>query len=71
MLLITLLPFLTAAFALIIPTQHCNVDTVQVPVIPGLTIPAGEKTAFITLGRGFQNYNCTSGAFVSAGAVAK
>lgn len=71
MRLITLFCLAPVAFALIIPARHCDVSAIQVPLLTGLSIPDGEKTEFITLGRGVQNYTCTGGVYVSAGAVAK
>jgi hypothetical protein len=36
-----------------------------------LSVPSGQKTTIVTVGRGVQNYTCTSGAWVSVGALAK
>lgn len=51
---------------------NCPVGNIQVPLRgQNLTVPAGEKTPLIMLGRGTQNYTCTNNAYVAAGAVAK
>ncbi|KAK8861282.1 hypothetical protein IAR55_002101 [Kwoniella newhampshirensis] len=53
-------------------TTHCSVDGLTVPLsgVPGLSVPGGQKLSTITVGRGVQNYTCTSGTYVTAGAVA-
>lgn len=37
----------------------------------GVVVPAGQAITMATVGRGRQNYTCTGGAFVTAGAVAE
>jgi len=49
----------------------CSIDNLQIPLPSGLTLAIGQNLSKVTLGRGTQNYTCTQGAFVSAGAVAK
>jgi len=55
-------------------SQSCNVSQYSIP-LPGnqttLVVPPGEVPTLITLGRGIQNYTCTSGAWVNIGALAK
>lgn len=36
-----------------------------------LTMPPGQEVTIATVSRGVQNYTCTNGAWVSAGALAK
>jgi len=51
--------------------QGCPVGNIRVPLAGvNLTVPAGQNTSIITLGRGVQNYTCENGTFVSVGAVA-
>ena len=49
----------------------CPTSSIPVPVPSGLTVPAGQNVSLITVGRGIQNYTCTNGTYVSAGALAK
>ncbi|WWC59912.1 uncharacterized protein I303_102474 [Kwoniella dejecticola CBS 10117] len=52
--------------------QRCSVSNISVPLEgqAGLAVPAGQTVSTIAVGRGVQNYTCTSGAYVSAGALA-
>ncbi|WVF66734.1 hypothetical protein IAT40_001476 [Kwoniella sp. CBS 6097] len=51
--------------------QNCTVNTLSVPLTgSSLAVPGGETTSMITVGRGVQNYTCTNGNYVSAGALA-
>lgn len=58
-------------------TTQCSAAKVAVPLPANasfasvLSTSAGEKTEIITVGRGVQNYTCTAGKYVSAGALAK
>jgi hypothetical protein len=70
MLFATLCTLLPVALALTVP-RTCPTQNVAVPLIAGLQVPPGEKTVYVGLGRGVQNYTCTAGKYVSAGAVAK
>lgn len=70
-MLFTLFTLLPLALGMTLPMRSCPVSSVKVPLIAGLEVPAGEKTVAIGLGRGTQNYTCTAGKYVSAGAVAK
>lgn len=52
---------------------NCDVSdlTPALPKQDNITVPAGQKTRFITAGVGVQNYTCSdAGVYVSAGAVA-
>lgn len=51
--------------------QKCSLQRFAIPVPAGLTLTTGEAPVLATVGRGTQNYTCTAGKFVSAGAVAK
>ncbi|WVN90516.1 uncharacterized protein L203_105752 [Cryptococcus depauperatus CBS 7841] len=52
--------------------RSCSVSKVAVPLgnQSKLVVPSGETSSIITVGRGIQNYTCTSGAYVSVGALA-
>lgn len=51
--------------------QGCSLAGLTVPVVAGLSLPSGQKLSAVTVGRGTQNYTCTAGKYVSAGAVAE
>lgn len=51
--------------------QGCPTSNITVPVPKGLSVPAGENTTLVTVARGSQNYTCSKGAYISAGALAK
>ena len=83
MLFASLLLLLVPATAFALPTssvlsalnaahvQSCSLKDFIIPVVPGLSVPAGQKPILATVGRGTQNYTCTAGRFASSGAVAK
>ncbi|OCF42517.1 hypothetical protein I317_03633 [Kwoniella heveanensis CBS 569] len=55
--------------------QNCPINkTLTVPLSAAaggtLAVPAGQAVSMITVGRGVQNYTCTNGTYVSAGALA-
>ncbi|WWC87564.1 uncharacterized protein L201_002454 [Kwoniella dendrophila CBS 6074] len=52
--------------------QNCQIINYSVPFngISGLTVPNNERVSRISVGRGIQNYTCTQGNYVSAGALA-
>lgn len=52
-------------------SQKCTLNKLAIPVPAGISLTKGEALVFATVGRGVQNYTCTAGKFVSAGAVAK
>ena len=47
--------------------QGCPTSGILVPVPMGLSVPNGQTTSLVTVGRGIQNYTCTNGAYVTAG----
>jgi hypothetical protein len=55
--------------ALTITAPSCAVPALNLPA--GIVVPAGQSLKSATVGRGKQNYTCTAGAYVSAGAVAE
>lgn len=59
-----------AALAQTIPAT-CPANNVRIPLPTNFTLSANETTHLVTVGRGTQNYTCTNGTFVSAGAVAE
>nr|XP_019012364.1 uncharacterized protein I206_03211 [Kwoniella pini CBS 10737]OCF51145.1 hypothetical protein I206_03211 [Kwoniella pini CBS 10737] len=52
--------------------QNCQLTNITVPLNgqDGLSVPAGQVVSNVAVGRGIQNYTCSSGAYVSAGALA-
>ncbi|OCF58363.1 hypothetical protein L486_04396 [Kwoniella mangroviensis CBS 10435] len=52
--------------------RNCPVGNISVPLngIAGLSLPSGQTVSNIAVGRGIQNYTCTSGTYASAGALA-
>ena len=62
---------LVARTALSFP-QKCNVSSVPIPLPSNqTTLTSVGTTEITTLGRGIQNYTCSSGLWVSTGALAK
>jgi hypothetical protein len=52
----------------------CSTSQIAVPLPSNqstLSVPAGQKTIYATVGRGVQNYTCTSGTWTNVGALAK
>lgn len=71
-ILLALVPFALAAPTPDMSTSSsCPVSSIEVPIIPGIERSAGEQTIFSTVGRGVQNYTCTAGKWLSAGALAE
>ncbi|KAL0242205.1 hypothetical protein I308_105834 [Cryptococcus tetragattii IND107] len=52
--------------------QSCSVSSIPVPLDgqSNLAVSDGEVSSMIAVGRGIQNYTCTSRAYVSTGALA-
>lgn len=52
--------------------QSCSVSNIPVPLGDQTTLSVSddEVSSMIAVGRGIQNYTCTSGAYVSTGALA-
>ncbi|RXK35677.1 hypothetical protein M231_07050 [Tremella mesenterica] len=51
----------------------CPLNGLAVPLPTdqtALTVPAGQRLMYVALGRGIQNYTCSAGAYVTAGALA-
>ncbi|WVQ85920.1 hypothetical protein IAT38_008088 [Cryptococcus sp. DSM 104549] len=65
---------ISSGFKNIIPSlpKACSVSAISVPLASAATlvVPSGEKSSAIAVGQGIQNYTCTSGAYVSTGALA-
>lgn len=51
----------------------CDIGTVplDLPAGPELAVPAGRKLMLATVATGVQNYTCSDGVWVSAGALAE
>ncbi len=60
-----------SGFDLLNLPQGCSTSGIPVPVPKGLSVPSGQNTSLITVGRGVQNYTCTKGVYLNIGALAK
>jgi hypothetical protein len=60
----------TVSFAKTI-LSACPASSVNIPLPVGLALSANETANLVTVRRGIENYTCTNGTFVSAGAVAE
>ncbi|ORY27679.1 hypothetical protein BCR39DRAFT_453828, partial [Naematelia encephala] len=52
-----------------VPT-NCPVANIKLSLPSGFAVPCGQTPELITVGSGVQNYTCTSGSWVTAGALA-
>ncbi|WRT65390.1 uncharacterized protein IL334_002333 [Kwoniella shivajii] len=52
--------------------QNCKVSNITLPLsgVASLSLPEGQVVSSVAVGRGIQNYTCTSGVYVSVGALA-